>query len=150
MASIHREILIDSTPELVWAALRDVGEVHNRLAPGFVTDTRVQDDIRTVTFADGTVADELIVDLDDRTHRIAYAVVGGSFALRHHHASMQVFPDTDGRSRFVWITDVTPDSFAAPVADMVDQGLRVIRQTLERRPTSAPRRQPQRTSDSSS
>jgi hypothetical protein len=135
MASIHREILIDSTPDAVWAALRDFGEVHSRLAPGFVTDTRVEGDIRTVTFADGTVVDELIVDLDDRARRIAYAVVGGSLAPRHHHASMQVFADTAG-SRFVWITDVTPAGFAAPVADMVDQGLRVIKQTLERRTAS--------------
>lgn len=135
MASIHREILIDSTPDAVWAALRDVGEVHSRLAPGFVTDTRVEGDIRTVTFADGTVVDELIVDLDDRARRIAYAVVGGSLAPRHHHASMQVFADTAG-SRFVWITDVTPAGFETPVADMVDQGLRVIKQTLGRRTAS--------------
>jgi len=38
MASIRKEILIDAPPEDVWAAVRDVGAVHRRLAPGFVVD----------------------------------------------------------------------------------------------------------------
>ena len=39
MASIRKEILIDAPTEHVWAAIRDVGAVHERLAPGFVVDT---------------------------------------------------------------------------------------------------------------
>ena len=69
MASIHREVLIDNAPENVWAAVRDFGEVHKRLAPGYVTDTRVEDDIRIVTFANGAVVRELIVDIDDEALR---------------------------------------------------------------------------------
>ncbi|MDQ0959319.1 hypothetical protein QFZ66_003197 [Streptomyces sp. B4I13] len=132
MASIHREVLIDGTPEKAWAAIRDFGEVHRRLAPGFVTDTRVENDVRIVTFANGTVVHELIVDIDDDARRIAYAVVGGSMEPKHHHASMQIFGDTESRSRFVWITDVTPDSLGSPIAEMVDQGIRVIKRTLDR------------------
>ena len=41
MASIHKEALIAAAPTEVWAAIRDVGAVHRRLAPGFVTDTNV-------------------------------------------------------------------------------------------------------------
>jgi hypothetical protein len=132
MATIHREVLIDSAPEDVWAAVRDFGEVHKRLAPGFVTDTRVEDDVRTVTFANGAVVRELIVDVDDEVRRIAYAVIGGSLEPRHHHASMQILGDAEDRSRFVWIIDVTPDSLGAPIAEMVDQGIRVIKRTLDR------------------
>ncbi|MGW1554610.1 SRPBCC family protein [Streptomyces sp. NPDC002346] len=65
MATVHRDVLIDAGPEEVWAAIRDWGEVHHRLAPGFVVDTRVEGDVRVVTFADGTVVRELIVSLDD-------------------------------------------------------------------------------------
>lgn len=132
MASIHRDVLIENSPENVWAAIRDFGEVHLRLAPGFVTDTRVEGDTRIVTFASGVTVRELIVDLDDEARRIAYAVVGGSLEPRHHHASMQVLGDTEGRSRFVWIIDVAPHSLAEPIAEMVDQGIRVIKQTLDR------------------
>ncbi|MFD0416810.1 SRPBCC family protein [Streptomyces sp. NPDC127108] len=131
MAHIHKEFLVDSTPDKVWAAVRDVGEVHRRLVPGFVTDTRLEVDTRVVTFVNGVVVHELLVDIDDEARRVAYAVVGGSLAPKHHHASMQVFAEGEERSRFVWITDVTPDDLAGPIAEMVDQGAGVIKQTLE-------------------
>ncbi|HKA16182.1 MAG TPA: hypothetical protein VKH41_14260 [Myxococcota bacterium] len=43
MASIHREIPIEACPERVWDAVRDVGAIHERLAPGFVTGTQLED-----------------------------------------------------------------------------------------------------------
>ncbi|MFG2894944.1 SRPBCC family protein [Streptomyces sp. NPDC048248] len=131
MAHVHKEFLVDSSPSHVWAAVRDFGEVHRRLAPGLVTHTRLEADVRVVTFANGVVVHELLVDIDDEARRVAYAVVGGSLTPKHHHASMQVFADSAESSRFVWITDVTPDDLASPIAEMVDQGARVIKQTLE-------------------
>ena len=67
MASIHKEMLLAARPEDVWAAIRDAGEVHRRLAPGFVVDCRLEvgGGARVVTFANGLVARELIVDIDD-------------------------------------------------------------------------------------
>ena len=94
MASIHKEIVIDAPPELIWDAVRDVGAVHKRLARQFVVDTRLEGDSRLVTFADGTVVRELIVDVDDDARRVAYAVV--EWRARHHHASMQVLPTEPG------------------------------------------------------
>lgn len=129
MASIRREILIDAAIDDVWAAVRDVGAVHRRLAPGFVTDTRLDGDARIVTFANGLVARELLVDINDEQRRVAYSVVGG--AARHHHASMQVLSDGDNRSRLVWITDVLPHEIATPIAAMVDQGCAVMKRTLD-------------------
>jgi hypothetical protein len=134
MASIHREILIDANAEDVWAAIRDVGAIHERLAPGFVTDTRLDSDTRIVTFANGYVARELIVDIDDDARRLAYASVGGR--LKHHHASMQVFSDGNGRSRVVWTTDVLPHELSVDVAAMVDEGAITMKRTLEQPPKS--------------
>ena len=74
-------------------ALRDVGAVHTRLAPGFVTDVRLEDGARIVTFGNGMVARELIVDVDDDARRVAWSVVGGR--MTHHNASAQVFPEGD-------------------------------------------------------
>ncbi|MBT2445381.1 hypothetical protein J7E93_35945 [Streptomyces sp. ISL-36] len=48
---------------------------------------------------------------------------------------MQALAGEENRSLFVWITDVTPDSLGAPIAEMVDQGLRVIKHTLDREAT---------------
>ena len=130
MASIHREVRIQADPETVWDALRDVGALHQRLAPGFVTDVRLEEGARVVTFGNGLVARELIVDVDDEARRLAWSVVGGR--MTHHNASAQVFPDGEGGSRFVWIADLLPHEVAPGVAGMMEQGLAVIKQTLER------------------
>jgi hypothetical protein len=50
MASIHREVLIDAHPDFAWDVLRDVGAIHVRLAPGFVTDVRMEEGARVLTF----------------------------------------------------------------------------------------------------
>jgi carbon monoxide dehydrogenase subunit G len=130
MASIHREVRIQADPETVWEALRDIGALHQRLAPGFVTDVRLEEGARVVTFGNGLVARELIVDIDDEARRLVWSVVGG--LMTHHNASAQVFPDGDGGSRFVWIADLLPHELAPGIAAMMEQGLAVIRGTLER------------------
>jgi carbon monoxide dehydrogenase subunit G len=130
MASIYKEILIDANAEDVWAAVRDVGQVHRRLAPGFVVGVRLEGDSRIVTFANGSVVRELIVDIDDMRHRLVYAVV--EWRPKHHNASMQVFPEGEGRTRLVWITDLLPNDLAGPVGALIEQGASVIKQTLER------------------
>jgi hypothetical protein len=129
MASIHREVRIRTDGQKAWDALRDVGALHTRLAPGFVTDVRLEEGARVVTFGNGLVARELIVDINDETRRVAWSVVGGK--MTHHNASAQVFPDGEGRCRFVWIADLLPHEAAPGVAAMMDQGLAVIKRTLE-------------------
>src|SRR6266540_4577207 len=129
MASIHREILVEARAQDIWDAIRDVGAVHERLAPGFVVDTRLEEGARVVTFGNGIVARELIVDVDEQARRLVWAVVGGR--MTHHNASAQVFPDGEGRSRFVWMADLLPHELAPSIAAMMDQGLAVIKRTLE-------------------
>ncbi|MFF8275368.1 SRPBCC family protein [Streptomyces lateritius] len=113
--------------------------MHQRLVPGFVTDTRMETDTRIVTFANGVVVHELIVDIDDTARRVAYAVVGGSMAPKHHHASMQVLAGSEGRSRFLWTIDVTPDELAGPIGEMADQGVRIMQETLRAAPVPTDR-----------
>src|ERR1700741_2267075 len=105
MASIHRDIPIDARPEDAWAAVRDFGAVHRRLAPGFVLDARLDDDARIVTFANGTLARELLVDCDDPRRRLVYAVA--SERVKHYNASVQVIAD-GARARLIWIVDLLP------------------------------------------
>ena len=96
MASIRREMQVNARPEKIWEAVRDVGAVHERLAPGFVVDTKMEEGARVVTFANGMIARELIVDVDDAARRLVWSVVG-SPRLTHHNASLQVAADGDGR-----------------------------------------------------
>ena len=129
MASIRRELRLNVLPKDVWDAVRDVGAVHRRLCPGVLTDARLENDARIVTFANGMTIRELIVDIDDDARRFAWAAVGDP--LTHHNASMQVFADGDRHSRLVWTTDILPNGMKGNIEALIDQGADAIRQTLE-------------------
>lgn len=131
MASIRREIQLEAGAEQVWDAIADVGAIHTRLAPGFVVDTRLEDGARVVTFGNGLVARELIVDVDHRSRRLVWSVVGGR--PTHHNASLQVLVEGERRSRVIWIADLLPDELASPIAALIDQGMAVMKRTLESR-----------------
>ena len=129
MASVHREIVIARPPAEVWDALADVGALHTRLAPGFVTDCRLEPGARDVTFANGMVARELIVDVDVERRRVAWSVVGGR--LSHHNASAQVFAAGNDATRFVWIADFLPDEHAPALTTMIENGLATMKRHLD-------------------
>jgi uncharacterized protein YndB with AHSA1/START domain len=130
MASIQKDIIIDAAPADVWDALRDFGALHTRLVPGFVTDTRLDGDARIVTFANGTVAREVLVDSNDERRRLVYAIK--SERLTQHSASVQVFTEADGRSRVVWIADVLPHEFATYMDSQMDLGAAAMQKALRR------------------
>ena len=130
MATIYKEFLVNATPDFVWRAIRDVGAVHTRLAQGFVTDTVLSGDIRTVTFANGLIVREQIVTVSDGLRPLAYSSVGGRAS--HHNAYFQVFGTPEGKSRVLWVTDLLPEEVRAPIAQMVELGSAAIQQTLER------------------
>jgi hypothetical protein len=131
MATIFRDIEIGASAESVWSAVRDVGNVHVRLFPGFVTDVTMEPGIRHVRFATGWVIHELIVAIDDELHRIAYASVQGR--AQHHNSSMQVIPVAENRCRILWITDVLPDSVADSISDILNIAIPLMVRTLEKR-----------------
>lgn len=99
------------------------------MAPGFVTDCRMEGEARVITFANGVVGRELIVDVDDTARRLAYSA--RSERLVHHNASVQVFETEPGSCRVVWIADVLPLSAAILVGAMMDEGIAAMRKTLE-------------------
>ena len=131
MATIHKEIEIDRSGEFVWDAIRDVGNIHKRLVPGFVVDCKLEGDWRTVTFGNGMVVRELIVSVDDETRRHSWAAEGGQ--LTHYNASLQVFSNGNEESRVVWIADLMPNQAAEPIGQMIQQGLETMKRTLEKR-----------------
>jgi hypothetical protein len=129
MASIRKEIPLEVSAEYAWAALRDIGALHHRLVPGFVVDTKLEDGARVVTFGNGMVVRELIVDLDEESRRLAWSARGGR--LSHHNASAQIFAEGASRCRLVWVADLLPNEVAGDIRAMIDQAAAVMKPTLE-------------------
>jgi hypothetical protein len=129
MATIHKEIKIERSKEVVWDAIRDVGAIDKRLVPGFVVDCKLEGDWRIVTFANGMVVRELIVNVDDKTCRHSWSARGEP--LTHHNASIQVFSEGRDQCRVVWIADLMPNEVAEAIDEMIQQGLNTMKQTLE-------------------
>ena len=128
MASIRKEILLAAAPEAVWDVVRDIGAVATRFAPGFVVNVQMEPGARLVTFGNGMVARETIVDLDETERRLVYSVA--SERLTHHNASFQVLADGAG-SRLVWVADLLPDTAAATVETMMEQGAAATKRALD-------------------
>lgn len=131
MGSIREDILIARTPDDVWDAIRDIGNVHRRLVPGQVVDTTMDGDMRILTFTSGGMVRERIVTVDDQARRMAYSVIDGPMHLTHHHASFQVFSAGEQNSRLVSITDFLPNKFSEEVRVRVKGLARTMKQTME-------------------
>ncbi len=132
MTTIRKNIDIDAPAAEVWDVVRDVGAIHTRLTPGFVTDTRLEPGARVVKFANGLEVREWIIDVNEEFRRLAYSVRSKNFD--HHSASFEVIALSDTRTRLVWTTDALPGAAAESIRPMIEQGSLVIQQTLSRVP----------------
>ncbi|MBJ7441449.1 MAG: SRPBCC family protein [Sphingopyxis sp.] len=131
MASIHHEIFIAADPGTIWDAARDVGHLHDRLVPGFVTATEMLEGdgapVRRVAFANGMIVDETIVSIDDARRRLVWAIK----AVEHHNGMLTI-ADAPGGARVTWTADVLPDALVAQFGPAMEQGLALMKVHLER------------------
>jgi hypothetical protein len=110
--------------QLPWSVIRDVGALHTRLVPGFVTDTRLSPG-RIVTFVNGTVLREPIIE----ARRLVWSAEGGLFT--HYNASLQVFAEGGNATRVVWIADFLPDEVAGNQQAAMETALQIMKTTLD-------------------
>lgn len=130
MGSIRNEIITVATPAEVWDAIRDIGALHTRLVPGFVTDTKLEPGARIVTFGNGAVIREPIVSLDDAAMRLVWTTADSKFTT-HYNGSVQVSPGPDGGARVVWIADFLPDEAGGIIEGFLKSGMEVMKATLD-------------------
>ncbi len=129
MATNRRELPLDASIDKVWAAVRDFGQVHTKVAPGFLTDLKMDGTDRVVTFFNGMVARERLVTLDDEARRLVYCIPEGRAS--HYSAAIQILPQSGGKCRLVWTIDLLPDELAPAVAGMMDHAAPFLKKTLE-------------------
>ena len=129
MATLRKQIAIETGATNVWSAVRDFAEVYTRVAPGFLTRLEMDKGDRVITFFNGLVARERLVTRDDEQCRLVYSVVEGRPS--HYNAAVQVFSEGEGRSRVVWTIDILPDDLAPTVGGMMEHALPIMKKTLE-------------------
>ncbi|MBR0718370.1 SRPBCC family protein [Bradyrhizobium liaoningense] len=110
MASIHNDVPLNAPAHKVWDAVRDFGALPERLVPGFVTKCQLDGDARIVTFANGSVARETLIDCNDARQRLVYAI--NNERLKHYSASVQVIADGETKCRLLWTIDMLPNELA--------------------------------------
>jgi hypothetical protein len=128
MTSICKDIPLDAPAAEVWDAVADFGALHTRLVPGFVVDTRLDGEARIVTFANGTVVRELLVDCDHARQRLAYAIV--SKRVKHYNGSVEIIADDEARCRVKWIVDVLPHEIAPYISSQMDLGVAAMQKAF--------------------
>jgi len=129
MASIQHVIAVHTDSVRAWEALRQVGLAH-KLFADVLTHGRLDGDVRTVTFANGLVTRERIIDVSDERRRVAYSVFEGT-PMTHHNASMQILDTGEGQCRLIWIADFLPHAFEATMLPLMKQGAEALKQNLE-------------------
>ena len=135
MASIHIECSVAVSADTAWQSLRQVAQPDRLFAP-VLTGAEMHGEVRTVRFANGLVARERVIDVDDARRRVAYSALDAP-GLSHHHASMQIVEDGPGRCRFIWITDFLPAEAAPNLQPLIDAGTAALKSNLERILTGA-------------
>lgn len=128
MATIRKETQIQTSAEAAWRMIRDAGNAHF-VFRGVLTDCRLDGETRTATFANGMVATERIVTIDDDLRRLAYAVVDGPF--EQHCASIRICDDGEDSCLFIWTSDFLPDQLEAMVAPLMELGTAAARAALQ-------------------
>lgn len=130
MATVRKQVVTKASPEAVWDAIRDIGALHTRLVPGFVTDTVLEPGARIVTFGNGMVVREPIVTLDDAGRRLVWSAEGGM--TKHYNAAVEVFAEAGGGARVVWTADFLPDSAKPALETAITTGLAVLKSTMDK------------------
>ncbi len=129
MATLRKEIVTQAQAPDVWAAIEDIGALHTRLVPGFVTATRLEPGARVVTFANGMTVREPIVSIDPAAMRLVWTAE--SQLTSHYNAAVQVFAGSGGESRVVWTVDLLPDDAGAKIEPMMAAGMRAMQKALD-------------------
>jgi hypothetical protein len=130
MATIRSELKTRAPASEVWSAIRDIGALHTRLVPGFVTDTKLEPGARVVTFANGVTLREPIVTLDDEARRLVWTHEGGR--ARHYNGALQASELGDGMTSVVWTADFLPNDISAYLSQAIAAGMASMQRSLDR------------------
>jgi len=125
MAKYEVDIEVPATPDAVWAAVGNFGDL-SALFPALVVT--LEGDVRVITVGDGKIREKLL-EHDEAGRRIRYSVVGGRPDIERHEAEISVAGSGEG-SVVTWIWDVTPDETAKAMLPVYANGLENLKNSF--------------------
>jgi carbon monoxide dehydrogenase subunit G len=130
MGTVSKTVRIAAPAQRAWDAITDVGELHVRVAPAMVTDTKLEDEgsLRIVTFSTGVVLREQIISNDPATMRLCWTASGGPWT--HHNASLQITAHGND-CNVTWTADVLPYDAVDVIGPFIEAGLDTFKTHLE-------------------
>lgn len=126
MASAAPDILIDRSPDDVWALVGDFGNLSHM--PD-VESCTVDGDDRVVETMGMKITERLVSHRDD-DRTLVYSIVDGPVPVDHHEATVSVTPEGDG-SRVTWAVTVLPDDGIELFTPVYEGSLKALKQHLE-------------------
>lgn len=130
MGSVRREVIIDRSPDDVWAVVGDPTNLDTWF-PGIVECT-VDGTTRMITTNSGLPLPEEIITIDPIARRFQYRVT--TAMIQNHLGTIDVFALDDGRSLVAYSTNCEPDSLALMIGGGTGAALLELRRQLETDP----------------
>jgi carbon monoxide dehydrogenase subunit G len=122
MATATAELTMSSSPDAVWAVVRDFHGLADWM-PG-IDESVSEGDDRILSMM-GMSIRERLVKLDEDGRSISYSIVDG-VPIESHEATITVL-DADGGSRVTWDVTATPDEMAGMMQGMYQQSLEALK-----------------------
>ncbi len=128
MATIRTSLETAASPDDAWAAIRDVGALHTRLAPGFVADTKLEPGARVVTFAKAWSCASRSSRSTTRRAASSGPPRADARRITTHRCR---FAGPDGGAVVVWTADFLPDDIKPQLAALIEAGTRAMKRSLD-------------------
>src|SRR5689334_2231753 len=108
MASATAELTMSSSPDAVWAVVRDYQGLAGWM-PG-IDESVAEGDDRVLSMMGMTIRERLVA-CDDASRALTYSIVDGA-PVESHEATITVHDADGGGSRVTWDVTASPDDMA--------------------------------------
>jgi carbon monoxide dehydrogenase subunit G len=123
MASATAELAMTSTPEAVWAVVREFYDLASWM-PG-IESCEADGDERVLATMGMTIRERL-VSSDDAKRTLTYSITAGA-PVESHEATITVHDGEGGGSRVTWSVDAKPDEMAELMLGVYQQSLEALK-----------------------
>lgn len=122
MPKIDNDVVIDRSPEEVWALVGDLAAV-TRWVPG-VASARMDDMSRICTMEDGSEIHEEIAGFSEERRRFSYDQTRHPLGFKRSEGTLAVESNGHGGSRVVWKAEIdfADSAQEAQLLDLLQQG----------------------------